>query len=283
MLKRIVMEPLFHFLLVALAIFGIYGLLNRGAPDGQDEVRVTAPKIEQLAGLFAKSWQRSPSPQELKGLIDDYVAEEIYYREALARGLDKDDATIRRRMRLKMDYLEEAETATLAPSDAQLEAWFKTHASVYERDPQYAFQQIFFNPSRRGRKIDADAAAVLADIKAKPPDDAGALGDETLLPFELPQASKDEVARVFGQAFADSLDKAVVGEWTGPFASAYGLHIVRISEKTPGSLPPLAEVRAAVARDWANEERKRLHAERFAQLLKRYKVTVELPPQAPGK
>lgn len=283
MLKRIVAEPLFHFLLVALAIFGFYALLNRGAVDGQDEVRVSAPKVEQLAALFAKTWQRPPTAQELKGLIDDHVAEEIYYREALARGLDKDDATIRRRMRLKMDYLEEAETATLTPSDAQLDAYFKAHAAAYALDPQYAFQQIFFSPRRRGDRIDADAAAILADIKAKPPGDASALGDETLLPFESPLATKEEIARVFGQSFADALDKAPVGEWSGPFVSAYGLHVVKVSEKARGRMPTLAEARAAVARDWTNEERKRVHAERFAALLKRYKVTVELPKDAPRK
>ena len=283
MLKRVVAEPLFHFLLAALAIFAVYGFLNRGAASGQDEVLVTPARIEQLAGLFARSRQRPPTPQELKGLIDDHVAEEIYYREALARGLDKDDATIRRRLRLKMDYLEEAETATLTPTDAQLEAYLKANAAAYEIDPQYAFQQIYFNPRDRGAKIDADAEAVLAEIKAKPPADASTLGDDTLLPFETPLTPSEEIARVFGQAFADALARAPVGTWAGPFVSTYGLHLAKIGEKTPGRTPTLEEARAALSRDWANEERKRLHAERFADLLKRYKVTIQLPPEPASK
>ena len=122
MLKRIFAEPLFHFALVALAIFGLYRWLNPPASERRDVIVVSAPKIEQLAGYFARTWQRPPTTEEMKGLIDDYVKEEIYYREALARGLDKDDETIRRRLRLKMEYLQDAGAETMLPTDSQLAA-----------------------------------------------------------------------------------------------------------------------------------------------------------------
>src|SRR5688572_32392022 len=97
LLKRLFRDPLLHFMALALVIFAIYGVLGPRGAVKPDTIVVTASKIEQLAAVFGKTWQRSPSSQELKGLIDDYVKEEIYVREALALGLDEDDTVIRRR------------------------------------------------------------------------------------------------------------------------------------------------------------------------------------------
>jgi hypothetical protein len=47
------------------------------------------------------------SAQELQGLIEDYIRDEVFYREGRAAGLDRDDALIRRRVRQKMEFLAE--------------------------------------------------------------------------------------------------------------------------------------------------------------------------------
>ena len=115
-MQRFVREPLVHFLLLALLVFGAYGLVSRREP-ATATIDVTQAKIEQLAGLFAKTWQRPPTAQELKGLIDDYVKEDIYVREALRLGLDTDDEVIRKRLRMKMEFVSDAEAeAGLAES-----------------------------------------------------------------------------------------------------------------------------------------------------------------------
>eukprot|EP01036_Dinobryon_divergens_P056952 gene56952-76045_t len=97
MVKRLFSEPLIHFALLALLIFaGYYALAPRSGEQAPDAIVVTGAKIEQMAAIFAKTWQRPPSVEEMKGLVDDYVKEEIYVREAIALGLDKDDTVIRR-------------------------------------------------------------------------------------------------------------------------------------------------------------------------------------------
>jgi hypothetical protein len=116
MIRRLLKEPLVHFLLLALAIFGLYGLTSGKTEPRHDEIVVTGGKIEQLAGLFIKIRQRPPTTVELKELIDDHVKEEILYREALALGLDKDDTVIRRRLRLKMEFLSQAQAEAATPS-----------------------------------------------------------------------------------------------------------------------------------------------------------------------
>ena len=159
MLSRLLKEPLVHFGFLALLIFAVYGALNPG--EKSDRIVVTNSKIQQLETFFAKTWQREPTAAELKRLIDDYVKEEIFVREAIALGLDKDDTVIRRRLHLKMEFLINAESEALTPTDAELSAYLQANPGKFEIDPIVAFQQIYLNPQQRGDKIDQDAASLL--------------------------------------------------------------------------------------------------------------------------
>ena len=278
-LKSFVKEPLVHFLTLGLAVFVLYGALNPSDETSPDEIVITSARIEQLTGLYAKTWQRPPSAHELKGLIDDYVKEEIYYREALALGLDKDDTVIRRRLRLKMEFLSAADAEAAIPQDADLEAYLRDNPKTFERDAMVAFRQVFLSPERRGVKIDQDVATVREILRANSSVDLSTVGDATLLPSELPLTSTSSIAQTFGEPFADRVAVVPPGVWTGPIKSSFGLHIIHVSEHTPGRVPDLAEIREDVAREWLNDKRKSLEEQRLAELLKRYKVKIEANPQ----
>lgn len=280
LLKRVLREPLVHFLALALLIFAGYGLLGVDTEDKPDSIVVTAPKIEQMATVFAKTWQRPPTAEELKGLIDDHVKEEILVRQALELGLDRDDTVVRRRLRQKMEFLNTADAEALTATDAELDAYLKANAATFEIDPLLAFQQVFLNPQRRGDRIAEDAASVLTALLTNPATDRSLLGDPTLLPPDLPLSDKTSIGQTFGAEFVEELDKAPLGQWTGPVASGFGLHLIRVSERVPGRVPALDEVRDAVAREWTNAKRAELDRQRFAELLKRYVVSIESPASA---
>ena len=91
---RLLHEPLLHFLLLGGVLFAAYSLFAADDAEATDRIVVTQGRIEHLATTFARTWQRSPSPRELQGLVEDYVREEVFYREALAIGLDRDDTVI---------------------------------------------------------------------------------------------------------------------------------------------------------------------------------------------
>jgi hypothetical protein len=284
MLGRLFREPLVHFVIVALIIFAVYHALAPSAEGGnKSHIVVTAGKIEQIAARFAQIWQRPPTPQELKGLIDEEVKEEIYVREALALGLDKDDTLIRRRLRQKMELLSDTGADALSPSDAELSAYFKAHPERFAVDPAMSFQQIFLNPQRQGAGIDQAATNILKTLEANPEIEATSLGDTSLLPPEMPLTSLKSIGHVFGNEFADAIGKAKAGVWTGPIASGLGFHIVRVSERREGRVATLGEVRDAVIREWSNDKRQQLESERLAALLNRYEVTVEGVPAAGAK
>jgi len=273
---RLLREPLVHFAGLAIVIFAVYyALTPQAARRGDNVIVVTASKIEQMAAVFAKTWQRPPSAEELKGLIDDYVKEEIYVREALSLGLDRDDTVIRRRLQQKMEFLTDLGVYELSPTDADLDAYLKAHPDTFEVDPLIGLQQIFFKPDKHGDRIEGDAAAVLKTLVADPATDPGTLSDASLLPAELPPTSVTNIGETFGSDFADSVSKIEPGTWTGPIASSFGLHLVRVSQRKAGRLPALSEVRSAVLREWSNERRHELADAQINGLLKRYKVTVE--------
>jgi hypothetical protein len=281
--RKVLREPLVHFLVLALLIFVAYGALNRSDTSAPERIVITQAKIEQIAGLFARTWQRSPTSVELKGLIDEYVREEVYYREALKLGLETDDTVIRRRLRQKMEFLNDAASETLSPTEAELAEYLNAHAAKFAVEPAIAFHHIYFNPERRGDKTNEDALAALEALRSNPALDPALVGDATLLPSKLPLTSKASVSQTFGAQFADEVAKAPPGNWIAPIKSTFGLHVVRVQEARPGRTPTLAEVRDAVERDWASEKRKALADRRFNELLKQYDIAIETEPKVPAQ
>jgi hypothetical protein len=266
---------------LAGGIFLAYRLLDASPQVTPDRIEIGAARIEQLAGLYAKTWQRPPTAAELKGLVDEYVKEEIYYREALALGLDKDDTVIRRRLRQKMEFLLNADFETLQPSDAELNEYLKANAEQFRVEPMLAFQQIFVSREKHGAKVEDEARAILEMLRRAPGTDPPTVGDQTLLPPTLSLTTISAIGQTFGSAFAKDLQKIASGQWDGPILSSYGLHLVRIVKRREERLPPLAEIRSAVVREFTNAKRNAMEQERFDTLLKQYPVVIEGPPN-PG-
>lgn len=132
---RLLREPLFHFLLLGAALFGVW--LWRKDAGGSDSGRivVTRARVEQLATGFARTWQRQPTPHELNGLVQDFVREEVCVREARKMGLERDDTIIRRRLRQKFEFLTEDAVEVATPTDADLAAWLKAHPDSFRGEP----------------------------------------------------------------------------------------------------------------------------------------------------
>jgi hypothetical protein len=278
MIGRLIREPLVHFLLLAGLVFAAYGLVA-GRVETEEAIVVTPAKIEQMAAIFARTWQRPPTADEMKGLIDDFVKEEIYVREAVRLGIDQDDTVIRRRLRMKMEFLNDAEAEGTPATDADLSAYLAAHPDSFREAPRVAFEQVYLDPKRRGAATQADAAALLGSLK-KDAALAAEAGDPTLLPPSMPLTDRQGIAQMFGDDFAAGVVAIPVGDWQGPIASSFGLHLVKVTGQEAGRLPALAEIRPQVEREWMNARRESMARKKLDELLKRYKVTIE--PYAPA-
>src|SRR3990172_3606014 len=125
--KELMREPLVHFLFLGAAIFAAYSLVSNGTSGEPEKIVVTEGQIASMWEGFTRIWQRPPTSEELEGLIRDRVREEVYYREALALGLDKDDLIIRRRLRQKMEFISDDIVTLAQPTDAELGAYLTAH------------------------------------------------------------------------------------------------------------------------------------------------------------
>ena len=281
-MKQILREPLVHFLLLGAGLFMAYGLISKpGSSDGPGKIIVTQGQIEHLVSAFAKAWQRPPTPEELAGLVRDRVREEVYCREAMALGLDKDDTVIRRRLRQKMEFVSDDIAAQTEPSEADLSAYLHTHPDSFRVEQRFTFRQVYLNPEKHGQNLARDAAQLLAQLnQADNKGDASAVGDSFLLEHQFAAVPASEVVKQFGDRFAAKLGGLALGQWQGPVESGYGVHLVFISARTEGRLPALAEVRDAVRREWAIVRRMEANEKLYQTMLQRYVVTIESPQAA---
>ena len=268
-LRRILREPLLHFLLLGLALFAYYG---RVAPDddGEQHIVVTQAAVDLLATQFEATWSRSPSPVELRGLVDSYIRDEILYREGVTLGLDRDDAVVKRRVRQKLDVLFEESAAQQPATDADLQAYLDAHPAPFRQPAIVSFEQVYFGSDAVSQQRLDQARAALARGA-----DPATLGQATLLPGRQDAMPLDLIARDFGAQFAEQLAEAPVGEWSGPVTSGFGAHLVRVNARESARAPALADVRAAVAREWENERRQQAHATALAKLRERYEVEIQ--------
>ena len=283
MFRKLIREPLVHFLLLGLLLFMLFNVVS-GQRGGSDRrIVINDATVGAILQAYQGTWQRPPTPDELKGLIENRIREEVLYREGVSMGLDRDDSVIRRRVLQKLDVISEESVAQEAPTDAVLEKWLQQHADRYAKPAVLDFEQVLFDPVKHGARLKADLDAALARLQAGA--NPKSVGDQSLLPASAKETPADMVARDFGEQFAAALIALPVGAWQGPVASGYGAHLVRVSRRTPGHPATLAEVRTSVERDWEGYARAQAQEQYYRRLRRGYDVVIEanLPAAAnPG-
>lgn len=279
LIKRCLRQPLLHFLIAGLALFVLYGGLHR-SPLNQaaQRIEITPEVVQRIAISWLARWQRPASEQQLQGMIDEYVREEILFREALKLGLDKDDTIIRRRLAQKMDFLAEDVASLREPAPGVLEAWYNQHQDQYAPPPLATFRHLFFAMDTRGSDAQVQAQAALSGLTDK---NSGE-GDAFMFKSAYTEQSQDQVARVFGSTFAISLFKQTPGSWVGPVESGFGWHLVWIDTLAKPPAPPFETVAQQVKSDWLSRQRSESKRANFESLKARYEVVVIMPESTSG-
>ena len=277
-ISKLLREPLLHFFLLGAGIFLLFAFVGESDQDQPDKIVVNAGQIERLLEGWKKTRMRPPTMVELDGLIEDHIREEVYYRQALAMGLDRDDTIVRRRLRQKMEFLSQDLAAQVDPTESELQAYLEENGDSFRLEPRISFQHIYFNRDRRGAKAHTDAVDLLARLRrAGGTIDTATLGDPLPLPNHYESLPERQVTNLFGRDFAAQLLSLEPGAWQGPVMSGYGLHLVFIRERTEPKTPELAEVRDAVIREWREARRRATNEQLYQQLREHYTVLVERP------
>lgn len=270
-IKKLWREPLVHFLLIGFALFLFYDLTNEQGSEAPNRIVVNSGQVDQLAANFKRTWMRFPTEDEINALVENHVREEVFYREALAMGLDQNDPMVKRRMRMKLEFILE-DLSSQDVNDEVLNAYLEQHPDKFRSEAQLSFQQVFLNPEKR-KDLASVAKKLLASLNGGAAPEA--LGDSTLVPSDYSLATQSEIARSFGESFAEQAIKLTPGDWMGPVYSEYGGHLLKVSERVEESQPVLADIRALVEREYLVQKRKQQKDLAYKTLREGYEVTIE--------
>lgn len=263
MLLRLLREPLVYFLFAGASLFWLAPHLGSDA----QRIVVTEAELDRLSSQWQAQMGNAPSDAELAALAEQWIREEIYYREAKAMGLDDDDIIIRRRLAQKLTFLTEDLSADETPRQEDLEAYYREHADRYSEPQRLSFAHRYYSRERR-EDAAADATADLAamgDGEAPP-------GDPFMLQRQYSDRSERQIGELFGQEFAANVMELPAGVWQGPVRSAYGWHLVKVERRRPARQPDFREVAERVAADYRQQRRLQANEDYYAGLRARYEI-----------
>lgn len=277
-LNSILSNPLFHFLLLALLIYVVYGFFGvKQNTDSERTIVVTQSTINWLGESWEKLWNRPPTENEMDGLINQYIRETILYREALNMGLDKDDVIIRRRLAQKFEFLTQDLIQVYEPSKDELIIYFNENKDKYRNPDLITFHHIYFDPDKRGDSTlsDAEQSKIKLNKFEQPTEGIDQFGDTFMLQSYYPERTEQEISKDFGPPFAESVFNLEQGEWIGPVLSGYGTHLVYVDTKNEAPDPEFDPLKEILAEDWKEMKRQEINDNFYKNLIGRYKIVIE--------
>ena len=277
---RILREPLLHFLVLGALVFGAARQFD--GDSGRYRIDAGPAQRARIEATYRQQYGVSPTPAQLKYLLDQYVRSEILFREGLALGLDREDEIVRRRVVQKIEFLNEDTEAAETPSDAALQQFFAAHRNRYATPASVSFEQVYFSADRDGEAVAhtrAEGVLTLLQNDSRDADPAVRSGDSFAGGTDFEAVNATDAASLFGDSqLSAALFTAPVGNWSGPFRSGYGWHLLRVSARE-GSRPAAFEaVRNRVQSDFVADARERHNEAEFRRLASKYHIVTESSP-----
>jgi peptidyl-prolyl cis-trans isomerase C len=265
-------EPLVHFLIAGFALYAAGRFYERRHDIYR--IEVTPARVAQLAETYRKQYGATPDAAMREILVQRDIDNEVLYREGLRLKLDQDDEVVRRRTIQKMEFLAQNLGAPAEPTDAQVEAYYRGHLARYIHSPTASFTHIYYSADQTGSsKAQARAQSVLLRLRASDRSRAPELGDPFPDRYDFAGVSAGQVQRLFGRSsFAEEVFDVPVGQWSGPFLSGYGWHLLHVDARTAVAQAPLGEVREQVRSDLLAEALDRQNRADFQELRRRFTV-----------
>jgi hypothetical protein len=275
-LYTLLREPLLHFLIIGAGLFFLYSQINDPNVATDHRITITQANLDRLAATWLKRMGRPPSAQEREQQLEHYIREQVLYREAMAMGLDQDDAIVRRRLANKMQYLFNDLSLIPEPSETELASFLSEHPAKFTLPATITFKQIYLDPGQHDQEITEDAKRLIEQLKATTSDvDIINLGDQSLLPYDFTQERESEIASMFGAGFAEQAFALPINSWLGPVASEYGIHLIYIISRTEYRLPSLAKIRERVASELRTTKQHETNEIFYQSLYQRYEIILE--------
>lgn len=266
-MQKILREPLFHFLVIGIFLFGLFYMIN--PTEDKEEIIIDTNLVSELVAKWGQKRNRQPSMNEVKGLISEYLEQEIFYREALKMNLDHNDEIVKRRLAQKMQFISDELAETLVPNEEMLEDYYNKNKDNYKKPAVFSLEQVYFSPDKRDDATN-DARVLLASNNI--PNQV----DPLSLSKKYENVSGTKIAIDFGTRFATTLDTLILNKWQGPIISGLGVHLVKINSKQSAGHYAFNEVRREVTIDYNFEANNKFKNDLLNSLLENYDVVYDL-------
>ncbi|PHI37495.1 hypothetical protein CBQ28_09000 [Pseudoalteromonas sp. GCY] len=275
-------QPLAQFLLVGFTLFIAYR--QYVAPDQIQErtIEISDQRLKNYLQFRIKRFDAEAveaefgilSSTQKQQLVQDYVREEVLFREANNLELAKNDFVIRQRLVQKMEFLSRDFSETEL-SEVQVNSYYQSHQQNYRKPASLTFSHIFFSNT-----ADTVQQGSLFELREQlngelvTPDRAGELGEAFLYNRHYMKRNVDVVKSHFGSLFIQNLQQLPVasGKWLGPIASDHGWHLVFLLDREAARLPKLDEIKDDVIADARNFYRRKVSDELIAGLIDGYHI-----------
>ena len=244
-----------------------------GSDGSRPEIIITEAEVAHQLARWERLWRRPPTNEELRQAIDSYVRNEILYREALARDMDREDPRVRIALIQKMQMLAAGQADARGVTEKEISAFFSLRKEKYRIPARVSLIQVFF---RDGENSRARAEKLLSQFQEQEPSEAilREAGDSTMLETVQEAVTALDLEKLFGTDFTAEVLSLTEGKWSGPVRSGYGLHVVKIFDRTPGRIPELAEVRDKVKSDLQYEARRAAQEQGYQEIAGKYRVVI---------
>jgi hypothetical protein len=267
-----------QFLLIGTVLFLGYQALHPSPGAGAPSTRIelTEDDLRQMSVAWLAQGRPALTPEQMGSLVDLRIREEILYREALALGLDKGDTIVKRRLAQKMEFLFEDVSALREPTREEIKAWFEKNSDRFALPPRASFRHLYFSPDRRGARAHEDAARALDKLRGRPAraHEGATLADPFMFQDYYGDRSFEEMARLFGPRFAETLLQQQPGSWQGPIESGYGWHLVWVDSLTRSRVPAFEEVETEAKTEWIAEQRAETRRRAYEAMRARYEIVL---------
>ena len=260
-MSGLIRQPLLWFALIGIALF----VADARFSAGRGEIYVSSALKDRLGALWTTQTGLIATEPELDSLVQNWIREEVLYREALRLGLDQEDSIVRRRLIQKLSFIAETEQA-VAPEISTLESFYRNNIDDYTLPKRYSFRQLYFESL-------SSAEEALRNIEIG--QDASSLGEPTMLNASYAYRSEIDLNATFGFGFSDQLQDLEVAKWQGPIRSGFGYHLVEITLVEPEQASPFAAVQQQVAMDYRQYQQDSAREAFVVNLMDQYTIVVE--------
>jgi hypothetical protein len=268
-IKGLIREPLLLFFLFGIFAFILYTKASDYIEKKNKQIVISKVQVELLEESYKKIWNRTPTEKELNALIENAVMDEIFFRQAVAMGLDKSDPAIKRRLRQQMEMMLDDYT-TIYPTASQLSKYLSENPDKFRKEPRISFRHFYFPFEKKEEAID-----LLQRLQKGNTVGNKAKGYPILMDPEFENERKRVIENQFGNSFTSDIFEIESEIWHGPIESAYGWHLARVSNKIKGELPDLNEIWDIVEREWSVDRKKEMKEEQYEIMKAQYEVAVE--------